>query len=74
MSEADAITLIGQLGFPIAVSVYLLYERTKTFKETKEQETKDRTVLIEIIKSNTVANTELKSVIQKLCELVGDGK
>jgi len=27
------ISLIGTLGFPIAVSIYLLFERSKTTKE-----------------------------------------
>lgn len=29
----DIINVIGTVGFPIAVCVYLLYERNKTIKE-----------------------------------------
>ena len=31
--EMDLVNLIGSLGFPIAVTVYLLVERGKTMKE-----------------------------------------
>lgn len=31
--EVDFISLIGTTGFPIAVTVYLLFERSKTTKE-----------------------------------------
>lgn len=33
MIEGDIVSLIGSLGFPIAVAVYLLYERGRTMKE-----------------------------------------
>ena len=33
MMETDIVNLIGSLGFPIAVTVYLLVERGKTMKE-----------------------------------------
>jgi len=31
--ENDIVGLIGSLGFPIAMTVYLLFERGKTMKE-----------------------------------------
>ena len=31
--ELDIVSLIGTLGFPIAVCVWLLFERGKTMKE-----------------------------------------
>jgi len=31
--ESEVINLIGSLGFPIAITVYLLVERGKTMKE-----------------------------------------
>jgi len=33
MMENEIIGLVGSLGFPIAVTVYLLIERGKTLKE-----------------------------------------
>ncbi len=33
MMEQEIISLIGTLGFPIAVTVFLLMERSKTTKE-----------------------------------------
>jgi len=33
MNETEIISLIGTLGFPIAVTVFLLLERSKTTKE-----------------------------------------
>jgi len=33
MMEEEVISLIGTLGFPIAVCVFLLLERSKTTKE-----------------------------------------
>ena len=75
--ESELMSLVTQFGFPIAVSIYLLYERTKAFTQTKEelkqmmQDSKDRnTLLLEVVKSNTAAQTELRATIQKLCEIV----
>ena len=76
-AEFDIMTVIGQMGFPIAVAIYLLYERTKAFGQTKEelkqmmQDSKDRnTLLLEVVRSNTAAQTQLQATIQKLCEIV----
>lgn len=33
MLEQDIVSLIGTVGFPIAVTVFLLIERSKTTKE-----------------------------------------
>ena len=33
MMEQELISLIGSLGFPIAITVFLLVERGKTLKE-----------------------------------------
>lgn len=33
MMETEFISLIGTLGFPIVVCIYLLFERSKTTKE-----------------------------------------
>jgi len=43
--ENEIIGLVGSLGFPIAVTVYLLIERGKTLKELTKAIT-DLTVLI----------------------------
>ena len=45
MMENTIISLVGSLGFPIAVTVYLLIERGKTLKELTKAIT-DLTVLI----------------------------
>jgi len=45
MMENEIIGLVGSLGFPIAVTVYLLIERGKTLKELTKAIT-DLTVLI----------------------------
>jgi len=43
--ENEIIGLVGSLGFPIAVTVYLLIERGKTLKELTRAIT-DLTILI----------------------------
>ncbi len=43
--ENEIIGLVGSLGFPIAVTVYLLIERGKTLKELTKAIT-DLTILI----------------------------
>ena len=45
MMENEIIGLVGSLGFPIAVTVYLLIERGKTLKELTRAIT-DLTILI----------------------------
>jgi hypothetical protein len=80
MSEVDLITVIGTTGFPIAVAMFLLYERTKVFSETKEdlkalnmKYDALSALLIEVVKGNTEAQTALRGTIQKLCEIIGEG-
>ena len=70
MSANEIVPLIGQVGFPIAIAVYLLWERTKVFTAQKEDDKADRAVLIAVVTANTVAQTELRVTIQKLCEIV----
>ena len=52
--EIDIVTLVGQLGFPIAVSIYLLLDSKKTAKS---------------LDKNTEALNELKTVIAIHTEL-----
>jgi uroporphyrinogen-III decarboxylase len=77
MSETELVPLISQVGFPIAIALYLLWERTKTFSESKgdmvalNKKYEDmNAILLEVVKANTVAQTELRVTIQKLCEIV----
>ena len=71
----DIGTLVGQYVFPIAVSVYLLYERTKTFKEESDRWAKYSDTILSVLRANTEAITELRGTVQKLCEVVnGNGK
>lgn len=53
MSELP-IDLIGSIGFPIFVSVWLLYERTKTTKE-----------FTQAISENTKVLGQLKQLIER---------
>lgn len=46
MMEEQLISLIGSLGFPIAITIFLLVERGKTLKELTSAITK-LTILIE---------------------------
>jgi len=66
----DLTGLITQYGFPIAVCIYLLWERTKTFAAASERWDKMNNTVLEVVKANTVSHTELKSTIQKLCEII----
>jgi hypothetical protein len=66
------------VGFPIAIALYLLYERTKTFEVTKEELkalnqkwAEMNSLLLEVVKGNTAAQVDLRVTIQKLCEIVG---
>ncbi len=54
----ELIEMIGSLGFPIAVSVYLLIERSKSMKELTHAIT-DLTTLIKVkIKWKTIIGEE----------------
>jgi hypothetical protein len=71
MSEVTSIIeWIKEFGFSIAVAVYLLWERTNTFKESQKRYEDLQTIVIDIVKQNTVAFVEMKATIEKLCELV----
>ena len=71
MSEVTSITeWIKEFGFSIAVAVYLLWERTNTFKESQKRYEDLQNLVIDIVKQNTVAFVEMKSTIEKLCDLV----
>ena len=59
--ELDFVALISQTGFPIAVTVWLLYERYKK----REAETKQITESLDQLKTVIV---ELKGLIEKLCD------
>ena len=73
----DLTVLIAQLGFPIATTVYLLWERTQTFKQGREDDKAEKMrleamtgTMLEVVKANTASNTGLQATIQKLCEIV----
>lgn len=52
--EVELVTgLITSVGFPIAVCIYLLYERNKMMQK-----------LVEIVQENTMATNELKIMIE----------
>lgn len=53
--------LIGSLGFPIAVAVYLLYQNAKNEEMHKEEMNK----LTEAVNNNTVALTQLAERMNK---------
>lgn len=54
--------LIGTLGFPIAMCVYMAYSNNKLNEQHRESEAK----LTEIINNNTVALTKLSDKIDHL--------
>ncbi len=55
---------IGILGFPIAVSVYLLYERTQNDKANRE----DRSAATIALNKNTEILSGLKTLIEERIE------
>jgi hypothetical protein len=57
MTEQSIFAMIGSLGFPIAVSVYLLVY----FRKAQES-------LKDVINSQTIVMTQLKDVITRLCD------
>ena len=62
MIDADAITtVISNLGFPIAVSIYMMYVNQKQTQSHKEEVTK-----------MTEAITELKLAINSLIEKIAN--
>ena len=61
MDMQEIMTLIGSLGFPIVVAVYMIYvNREQSSKHADE------------VKEMTGAINELKIVIQKLIDKLGD--
>ena len=57
--------LVGTLGFPIAVSIYLLYSMNRNHKENREDKNKTIEVVTKSINNNTVALTKLTTLIEK---------
>ena len=68
IAQTDILTAIAQVGFPIAVAVYLLYERTTVFKETRDQISALTATVLEVVKVNTASYTTLAVTIEKLCQ------
>ena len=76
-AENELLMIVKDYGFSIAISLYLLYERTKTFKEQREDAKAEKlrlealtNTVLEVVKSNTASNTGLTATIQKLCEMM----
>ena len=60
MMEPEAlVSIVTTVGFPIAVTIYLLYERTKETARLREVITKETTGLREVIAENTSMTKEL---------------
>ena len=57
--------LVGTLGFPIAVSIYLLYSMNRNHKENREDKNKTIETVTKSINNNTVALTKLTALIEK---------
>lgn len=79
MSEIglDLQTMISQVGFPIAIVIYLLYREGKNYEKSREDSKAEKlrlealtNTVLEIVKANTVSNTGLQATIQKLCEMI----
>lgn len=60
--EFDIMTAIGQVGFPIAVTCYLLYQASKTNDVTSK--------LTEAINANTLMIEELRKDADELKQVV----
>ena len=56
---------IATLGFPVAVSLYLLYERAKVRIESREDKNRTIDMVAEALTNNTEALVELKTLIQE---------
>ena len=57
--------LVGTLGFPIAVSIYLLYSMNRNHKENREDKNKTIETVTKSLNNNTVALTKLTTLIEK---------
>ena len=55
------ITVIKELGFPIAIVLYFIFDKIKNSKELRE-----------IIKENTISQVEFRGTIEGLKELIKD--
>lgn len=65
MDVATLSQLIGSLGFPIAMCVYMAYSNNKLNEQHRESEAK----LTEIINNNTLALTKLSDKIENIEKL-----
>lgn len=61
------VQLVGSLGFPIAMCIYMAYSNNKLNEQHRESEAK----LTEIINNNTLALTKLSDKIENLEKLAG---
>lgn len=61
------VQLVGSLGFPIAMCIYMAYSNNKLNEQHRESEAK----LTEIINNNTLALTQLSDKIENLEKLAG---
>ena len=59
--------LIGSLGFPITMCIYMAYSNNKLNEQHRESEAK----LTEIINNNTLALTKLSDRIDNIEKLAG---
>ena len=55
---------MGTLGFPIAVSIYLLYSMNRNHKENREDKNKTIEIVTKSLNNNTVALTKLTALIE----------
>ena len=61
------VQLVGSLGFPIAMCIYMAYSNNKLNEQHRESEAK----LTEIINNNTLALTKLSDRIDNIEKLTG---
>ena len=61
------VQLVGSLGFPIAMCIYMAYSNNKLNEQHRESEAK----LTEIINNNTLALTKLSDKIDNIEKLAG---
>jgi len=63
-------TLIGQYVFPIAVTGYLLVERSQNAKKDREDRNNNALIMSKALKDFTTALTELKTIIKERIPIV----
>ena len=78
--DEGLLSAIAQIGFPIAIAVYLLSERTQVFKDQavlmaslNAKWGQMNTLLIEVVKANTASQTQLSGIIQRLYDIIAGG-